>query len=348
MKYGPIPESDFERRLLQTAGGPRLTLDTLVAPVQTKCLMLAVRLGVFELLRDAPCSCAELSERLDVDREVLSLVLRMLWGNGYLSCESGNYGLTSLARDHLLEESRARRTAHIGLCELLWGAVGNLESALRHGTGCDVHQYLRGTSEWRTYQAAMLEDARTNARLIAPFIPVKRGASRLLDIGGSHGLYGGLICRAHPPMRSEVLELPSALEHSRILAEEAGVTDIVSHRAGDALQDDLGSGFDVVLLNNVLHHFAPAPSRELIGRVCRALTPGGTVAILEFEPPEAEASPDAVRDTAALLFRAVFGGRCHRPTDYVSWLAEAGVGDSQVRRSLLLPQHCIVTGTAPR
>lgn len=346
MRYGPIPESASELRLLQTAGGQRVPFDTLVAPMQTKCLMLAVRLGIFELMSHSSCSCTELAERLDFDEAVLSLLLRMLWGAGYLSREGGGYGLTPLARDHLLRSSRASHVAHTALCEFLWGAIGNMETALREGAGIDVHGYLADVDAWQTYQAAMLEGAWTMARLMVPFIPVSHGALRLLDIGGSHGLYGALICRAHPPMKAEVLELPAAVAHAHSLAKSAGLADVVSHRAGDVLQIDLGEGFDVILLNNILHHFDTQQSRATIERAFRALAPGGTIAVLEYEPPCDRGPPDPLSDTAALLFHAVFGGRCHEAEDYCKWLEESGACDVQVRRSVLIAQHCIIVARA--
>jgi hypothetical protein len=46
-------------------------------------------------------------------------------------------------------------------------------------------------------------------------------------------------------MRSVVLDLPEAVAQARRLAHEEGLDDVVTHRVGDALVDDLGDRQDV-------------------------------------------------------------------------------------------------------
>ena len=55
--------------------------------------------------------------------------------------------------------------------------------------------------------------------MLARHVPVRKGATRLLDLAGSHGLMGATLCRKHPPMRSTVIDLPAAIEHARRLAD---------------------------------------------------------------------------------------------------------------------------------
>lgn len=332
--------------MLQMPGGPRTTVDVLVAPMQARCVMLATRLGIFEALAAEPRSDTMLARALDVDADVLALILRLLWGAGYLWRENGCYGLTTLSRTDLVSSSEHSRRSHVLTCELFWNAMSGLEGALRRGRVADSHERLGDDRAWRTYQAAMLEGARHLAPLVVPLIPVRRGARRLLDLAGSHGFLGALICRAHPPMRAEVLELPVALAHSRALALEADIADVVHHRAGDILTADFGKGQDVVLLNNVLHHFQAAQARTLISRAARALSEGGTLSLLEFEPPQMEGRPDSMRDATALFFRVASAGRCHPLTDYRQWMREAGLREIREYRSRLLGYHCVIVATA--
>jgi hypothetical protein len=201
-------------------------------------------------------------------------------------------------------------------------------------------------TSWAAYQGAMLETARRIAPLVAPLVPVKSGALKLLDIAGSHGLYGALICRAHPPMRSEVLDLPPAVEQSRRLAHAEGLADVVSHRAGNALTDDLGAEHDVVFLGNILHHFTPAQSRDLLGRIRRALSPDGTVVIWEVRQPEPNEPPEIVGDGFALFFRITSTARCYKTSEYTAWLAETGFADIQVQPTPFAPFQILATGRA--
>ncbi len=206
---------------------------------------------------------------------------------------------------------------------------------------------MHDAAEWSTYQAAMLENARRMAPLVATMVPVKPGAQRLLDIAGSHGLYGALIARAHPPMQSQVLDLPQAVEQARQLASAEGLDDVVTYRVGDALVDDLGADNDVVFLGNILHHFTPQQIRELLARVRRAISPGGTVAIWECCQPAADdAHPDLLGDAFALFFRLTSSARCYTVHEFISWLSDAGFTDVRAQPVPVMRSLTLVTGRA--
>jgi ubiquinone/menaquinone biosynthesis C-methylase UbiE len=165
-------------------------------------------------------------------------------------------------------------------------------------------------------------------------VPVRRDATRLLDIAGSHGLFGALIARAHPPMRSQVLDLPQAVEQARKLASAEGLDDVVTFRVGDALVDDLGADCDVVFLGNILHHFTPQQIGDLLARVRRAMSAGGTVAIWEVSQPAADdAQPDLIGDAFALFFRLTSTARFLEGLQPVAALATErdGVGIAGVK-----------------
>ena len=49
---------------------------------------------------------------------------------------------------------------------------------------------------------------------------------------------------------------------------------------------DLGSGNDVALLANIVHHFMPEKNIALLKRVHASMSADGTVAIWELETPD--------------------------------------------------------------
>lgn len=346
MRYGLIADSAFEQRLLQSPLAPRATWDTLIPLLQAKAVMICSRLRIFEMLDATPQDATSLARALDVDEEVLSSILRLLTSAGYLQLQDDRFNITPHVRNSLVTNARVPRTAHVAFMESLWNAIGKMEDVLRTGTSADLHSDRCGMIDWSVYQEAMLENAKAVAALLVPLVPVAEGAKRLLDIAGSHGLYGALICRAHPPMRAEVLELPDAVEHSRNLAQALGIDDVVSHRTGNALTSPLGSDWDVVLINNLLHHLTPHECQTLLRKVRASMRPGGTVVIWEWRAPESSEPPDTFTDGMALFFRTISRGRCHRSSEYAEWLGLAQFSEIAVRRSIAAPHHCAIIGKA--
>jgi cyclopropane fatty-acyl-phospholipid synthase-like methyltransferase len=246
----------------------------------------------------------------------------------------------------LLEQSPARQTAWLRVIEREWTTFQHTDEVLTTGRGIDYHAELSDADQWADYQESMLELARRFAPLVAAMVPVRTGAERLLDIGGSHGLFGALIARNHPPLRSEVLDLPDAVHASKLAAAE-GHDDIVTYRAGNCLVDDLGRGWDVVVLSSILHHFTPTQIADLLGRVQAATTPGATVAIFELVQPGADDPPELLGDAFALFFRLSSTGRCYTTTEYADWLTGAGFVDVQTQLLPLGRSLAVFTGRTP-
>ncbi len=348
MRYGPIPANAGEEQFLASPFAPLAFFDSCLPLVQAGALMAAARHGVFEALRDGPGKVVELAKRLNLDRGTLLLVLRVLSANGYVvGAGSGAYQLGDVARAQLLEGSPERLTAWLRLMEQIWEMFAHTGEVLRTGEGIDYHGQFHDAGQWADYQGSMLELARRFAPIVAAMVPVRPGATRLLDIGGSHGLYGALIARTHPPLQSQVLDLPPAVEQARRLAAAEGLDDVVTHRAGNALIDDLGDGWDVVFLSNILHHFTPGQITELAARVRASTTPGATVAICEVVQAGPDEPAELLGDAFALFFRLSSRARCYAATEYAGWLSDAGFVDVSVQPFPLTDAIAVISGRTP-
>jgi hypothetical protein len=336
------------RRIAHGGAERSAPADALISLLAIKATMLAVRVGVFEALRDHPSSAANLAAHLGVNAEVLELILDVLLGAGYLAREDELYALTSAARGALLTDSARGCRNFLQFTEDLWGLIGRMDEALAMQDGLDFHAVLTSNDQWAVYQRAMLEDAKACVPLVAALVPVRPGAERLLDIGGSHGLYGARLCREYPPMKSIVFELPCACEESIALARSEGLQDLVTHRAADVLQADLGIDNDVVLISNFLHHLPRQSVIELVHRIRPVMSAGGTIAIWEWCGREAASgASDAKLDSMALFFRAFSHGRLWSATSYAEWLAEAGFENVRIRSVPAMRHRKMITAQVP-
>jgi 2-polyprenyl-3-methyl-5-hydroxy-6-metoxy-1,4-benzoquinol methylase len=343
MQYGAIPTSLAERIALATGAVPIPVLDTLFAMLKARSVMAGVRLGVFDGLAKASRSATELAADLRLDPVGLELLLRTLVYCGYLAMDRGRFTLSKLGRRSMIAGAPRDLTGYVQWNYTQWDFAEHLERLVQTGAGLDFHQTLTDVAAWGHYQKAMLEIARFHAPAVARRVPVRAGATRLLDLAGSHGLLGAGICRQHPPLRSTVLDLPAAIEHARALAAAEGIQDVVEHRAGDLTRDDLGTGWDVVLMANILHHFQPPQIAEILRRVRTGLQPGGTVAIWEFERPRRDANP-AEGDGVALFFRLTSTAGAYSGDEYTQWLTDAGFMRVKCVRLRLVPGNVLVYG----
>ena len=345
MNYGVIPTDLSERLALAFGKVPIPLLDSLYAILKARTLMAGVRLGVFEALGAGPQKSSELARRLKLDERFLDLLLRNLVLAGYLDQKDTAYELSKLGRRTMIPGGDMEMFGYVRWNYEQWDMVAGLDDAVRCGRGLDFHTTLKDPQAWVNYQRGMLELARLEAATVARKVPVPRGARELLDVAGSHGLFGAAICRKHPPLRSTVLELPEALAGAQALAVAEGIDDIVEHRAGCLLDSDWGAGYDVVLLFNILHHFLPEQIACILRKATAALGPKGVVAVWELESPR-PGSKVTAGDGAALYFALTSTGGAYHSDEYATWLQQAGFESIRIARGRLTPGKILVTGVA--
>jgi hypothetical protein len=343
MKYGVIPETVLERVALASGQVPLPLLDAIYSLMKARSLMAGVRLGVFEALREGPRTAAEVAAERGLDAECTGLLLRMLTFSDYVVQQGDRFDLSKLGRRSLIKGAPMEMWGYIEWNYTQWDFVADLEDLVKTGRGIDFHATMTAPWQWDQYQRGMLEVARFVAPVLAARVPVRRGARRLLDLAGSHGLLGAAICRRHPPMRSVVLDLPQAVEAAKALAQEEGLADLVEHRAGDLHTADFGTGNDVALLSNILHHFQPDANAAILRRVHACLAPAGTAAVWEIERPKSTARVSA-GDGAALFFRLTSTAACYSGEEYADWLTAAGFAKIRIQRPALSPGSVLVTG----
>jgi 16S rRNA G1207 methylase RsmC len=152
------------------------------------------------------------------------------------------------------------------------------------------------------------------------------GASphRVLDIAASHGQYGIAFGRHFPDCHVTGLDWEAVVAVARQNAATAGLAARYATICGSAFEVDWGSGYDLVLLPNFLHHFDTAGCTAILRRAHAALAPGGRVAIVEWVLNDDRVSPPVpALYTMTMLFTTP-AGNTYTAVELAAMLADAG------------------------
>jgi len=316
---------------------PRPLIDTQVSFCAARAIMVAAKLGIFEAIGTETKSVHEIADICQIHPRGANDLLDCLVGVGYLHWKSAKYSLKRTYRKWLLNRSEANLIGLLRFQLFEWDRMANLENFVRSGTPLKVHSTM-SESEWEFYQEAMRDVSFNAAREMAGKIPVPRGAVKMLDIGGSHGLFSIEICKRHPSLTSTVLELPGAVESASHIAERYDTTGRVKHVAGDALTDDLGTDeYDLVLINNLAHHFTADQNRAVALKVAQALKPGGVFAIGDLIRRETPGAGGVVASTFGLIFSLNSSSGSWPSAEMESWQKAAGLIHEKTLAPLSMP-----------
>src|SRR5439155_7020144 len=92
-----------------------------------------------------------------------------------------------------------------------------------------------------------------------------------------------------------------------------------------------GSGYDVALVTNFLHHFDAPTCTTFLRKVATALKPGGRVVVLEWVPNDDRVSPPAPAAFVLHMLAGTAGGDAFTLREYRGMLEAAGFRDITVR-----------------
>lgn len=273
---------------------PEIVFDTLFAYQKSAALKTAIDLDLFTAIDEGAETAPAIAARTRVSERGARILCDYLTVNGLLAKSGAAYRLTPESSAFLSRRSPAYlgTTANFLVRREFADNFANLTEAVRLGGVGPQHHNIVSTENpvWiefaRSMMPMMMPAALAIADRLASTEPIK-----VLDIAAGHGAFGVAVARRSPKAEIVALDWAPVLALAREHAAASGVQDRYRTIAGDAFTVDYGSGYDLVLVTNFLHHFDAATNTGMLRKVHAALKPGGRVAVLEFVPNPDRVSP---------------------------------------------------------
>lgn len=344
MKLDAIPQNPLEWLILKSGMVPTPLGHGHIGFLLSRAVIDAVDLNVIEVLKDQPLKLEQIALRCGLKSHALRSLMNILASAGYVIYKSDEYRLSKLSRKWLLKDSKYSVYDLMVLnSRVCWSWMEDYKDYLKTGKTVDYHERLT-KEEWVYYQKAMASAARIQSKELARRTPVPKGATKMLDIGGSHGIYSLALCEKHN-MRSDILELADAIESAReVLKDEEGAENI-TYKSGDALMDELGDDeYDLVLISSLTHHFTNEQNIMLTKKVQKALKVGGYYVIMDFVRPKTRTNADLIGMANDIFFSFTSNGGTYSKEEMKQWLKEGGLEHYRTLNMLAMPGNVQVVG----
>jgi|GEM_PF-2612028 len=141
-------------------------------------------------------------------------------------------------------------------CDYLYKGYLQLDETIRLGRRASSNMLEEMWEwEWELFSRAMIDISKTNFKEVASKITIPKSASKMLDLGGSHGLYSIELCRRNPGLKGIVVDLAPVKKYADECIAAYKVSDQVSYLTADFMKDEILSGIDVILGFNIIHGF---------------------------------------------------------------------------------------------
>ncbi len=340
-------------------------LDVYMPMMKSSAIVAAVRLGLFEALADGPLSAETLAVKAGAQVAGVRALADFLESIGYLeSIHGGSDCCNSDPQVNADKDVQSRRYANAASTQRwftrqgqvdysagalwtfeAWSMMGELDKAVRDGApGKTLWERMRDEPRLGPlFSRYMNAFARHVSPDLVAHVPVTADQTRLLDLGGSHGLHSIGFCHAHPQLNAVIVDMPQALIDTPDTIARAGMRERITLQPGNLLdlawanpQGDQrldaqtahapgshagDNKFDLALYLCVAHNQSAQDNARVIGQIRRALRPGGMLVIHDYLATDPlNAFHAAFRLT--LLYET--GTRTYSEQEYREWLNAAG------------------------
>ena len=307
-------------------------------------LMTANQLGIFEKLAGAPVTAKQVADALSLSVKGTERLLNALVGMEVLVKEDNRFHLPEEWQKYLTEKGDHCMKQWIQLIYDILPVWTQLPEFVRSGNLIKSIMDMLGTDpeNMRAFIDAMHDKGLKATEIIAREIPVG-DANHMLDVGGGPGTYSLEWAKLHNHLKATVFDIPPVLEVAKDYIKRYGLENRVDTLAGDFNKDDLGSGYDLVLVANVLHMYDADLGQSLVNKAVTALEPGGRIILHGFCTNQEGTGPlpDAMFNLNIGLLTE--DGSAHAVDEMTRWLEKAGVSDIRHFRMEAVPTG-VITG----
>ena len=323
---------------------PARFVDAMTAYQRTAALKAAIELDLFTAIGEGLKTVPELAQRCRASERGIRVLCDLMVIGGFLTKSENRYHTTAESAVFLDKKS----PAYVGSATtflaspLVTEAFKDLAAVVRSGRPLSDEAFTEGENPvWMDF-----------ARSMAPLsYPVAQETEKLvrtdeeikvLDVAAGHGLFGIAVAQHNPKAKVVALDGPSVLTVAKENAERFRVSDRYTLLPGDALEVTYGTGFDVVLVPNLLHHWDRATIHRFLLKVHSALAPKGRVVVVEFAPNDDRITPPEVAAFAVNMLVHTSGGDAYTASEHREMLLNSGFSDCEVHPLRPTPHTAII------
>lgn len=297
----------------------------------SRVVLTANNYRVFDHL-ETPKTAGEIARAITADPRATEVLLDAAASLGLLKKTGGKYRNTETSQKFLVKKSPLYQGDMLRHADSLWKSWSGLDEVVKTGLpnrsgGRDYGSFIRG----------MHNNAVARAKGVVAAIGLK-GVASALDLGGGPGTYSMELARKKIDVT--LFDLPDAIAIAQQILAEQGMHSI-GLKTGDFHSDDIGSGYDLVFISQILHSLSSDESMTLIRKAAGALNPKGRIAIHEFLLEEDRARPAAGALFSVNMLVNTAAGRSYTVQEMKAWLAKAGF---KSLKTTVLGDTVLVTG----
>ncbi|MCK5503881.1 MAG: methyltransferase domain-containing protein [Thermodesulfovibrionia bacterium] len=281
----------------------------------SRVLITANNFRIFDYLEEQK-TAKYVADKLKTDRRATEILLDALTGLGLLRKNRGGYKNAGIASRLLVSGRPYYQGDIIKHVNSLWDNWSDLDRILKTGVPS------RKSRDHKAFILGMHNLASLKAKEIIKEIGLK-GVKKALDLGGGPGTY--TIEMAKKGIHVTLFDTAETVKIARTVVNQFQKdSKNITFVQGDFLVDDIGSGYDLIFMSQIIHSFSEKNNIMLLRKCRKALNSNGRVVIQEFFINENRTQPPHSAMFAVNMLVNTQEGRTYSPDEIKDWFLKEG------------------------
>ncbi|MET0752177.1 MAG: class I SAM-dependent methyltransferase [Pyrinomonadaceae bacterium] len=315
---------------------------------RSAALKSGIELDVFTKIAEGKKTAKEIAEACEASERGTRILCDNLAVLGFLIKDDGKYALREDAAFFLNQSSPAYLGKAIDflMSPTLLEGFQNLTTAVKSGGTAipDEGSVAPENPVWVEFARGMMPMMMPAAQMMAEKLEFDEGRElKILDIAAGHGIFGINVAQRYQNAEIYALDWANVLKVAKENAEKFGVADRYKTIEGSAFDVDFGTGYDVILLTNFLHHFDAPTNEKLLRKIYDSLAADGKVLTLEFIPNDDRISPPAEAAFSLIMLSSTPSGDAYTFAELKQMFQNAGFSKSEHHPLPEMPQHLVIS-----
>ncbi|MBI4652442.1 methyltransferase domain-containing protein [Candidatus Desantisbacteria bacterium] len=273
-----IKPIDTFKDLIDTSWGFRIS----------KIIFTAIELNLFTLLCKEKIEREKILKKLKLLPSAGEYFLNSLVSLGLLEKKNNKYTNSRISNKFLAKQSGSYRGDILKHFHSGWDNWANLEEVLYEKKS--TKRQKNKDDNWRSFILGMRDLGIERAEKMLSLIDFSQN-EKILDLGGGPGIYSIIFAKKFSGLTADIFDLPETIKIAGEIIKNYKLEKRISTVKGNFVSDELGSGYTMVLVSNIIHSYGTNTNHMILKKVFKSLSKGGRVVISDFILDEEKTSP---------------------------------------------------------
>ena len=290
---------------------------------ESNILISALELNIFSVIGKKTMTAKQIARIAKIQYEGAEIILNALAGMGVLFKVKNEYKNSTATYKHFCSLSPEYKKGTIMLKKENRSEYEQLSKIIKFGKDYTQYESEETPVFRKMFTYAMHERSELYVDKVAKII-CRNDVGKLCDLGSGPGSYSVAILKKDKKAFATLIDRPAAINVARKIHKNHSTHKRIKFVCGDFFVNNFESGFNTVLLSNIIHIYNSKENGKLFKKIFKALSLGGRIILYDYFLHDNKIKPYDAALFAVTMLLYTKTGKSYTSAETISLLKDTG------------------------